>query len=78
MGDFGVATGGGIWVAAGDLDVFVTDILGRVVQSRDREHFGLGSHILQWNLDLQLPSGIYYVHLASSREHLSKKFVLLR
>lgn len=63
---------------AQDLDVFVTDILGRVVQSRDREHFGLGSHILQWNLDLQLPSGIYYVHLASSREHLSKKFVLLR
>ena len=59
----------------GEINLFITDIQGKVIIVLDRKNVDLGEHELNYNVSF-LQAGVYFVHLQSDKLNCSKKIII--
>ena len=60
-----------------EIEIFITDILGRNIKSIYSGQKSRGSHSFSWNASIR-PSGIYFAHLRLGAQSLSRKLMVVK
>ena len=62
---------------AGDVNISIYDINGRLVQEMVQDNFSRGIYSIDWNASMY-PSGVYFVNITSGNMSVNQKLVLMK
>jgi hypothetical protein len=63
--------------SSAEVDIFITDILGRNIKTIYSGQKSAGSHSFSWNADVR-PSGVYFAHLKLENRSVTRKLMLVK
>ena len=63
--------------ASSDIEIYITDILGRNIKTIYSGQKSAGSHSFSWNADIR-PSGVYFAHLKLGNRSVTRKLMLVK